>query len=94
MGLRISASKPAVCTRVYLSSAWKNRTSLVGIIRSVVPTLACTQRRYSGGVVPALAGGCDRCASSPSIGSGFSRNRSRRRSQVSATRFGSTGFSR
>jgi len=41
-GLADQRLEASVCTRVYLSSARKKRISVVGITRSVVPTLACT----------------------------------------------------
>jgi hypothetical protein len=45
MGLRISASMLAVCTRVYFSSLMKNSTSATGIIWIAWPTLAWIHSR-------------------------------------------------
>jgi hypothetical protein len=65
IGLRISASSCAVCTRVYFSSEMKNSTSSTGIIWICWPTVAwihCSVRRRAAGC-SWRASSCSSCCS-------------------------------
>src|SRR5471032_679634 len=92
--LRIRNSDCSVCTRVYFSSARKNSTSRVLIMRRLLPTTACIQRRYSG--LAALAAGrpSSRALSWRSMLAGCLPSSVCSRAQVVLSRSALTGLSR